>query len=150
MHRRVAGFQAGLREHRLSAKDVLVLSDLEQPEAARDRIAAALPEFARRRITAVFALSTLTSHGAHVALSAAGLRIPADMSLLGYSVSQSPDITSIRPPAEEMARLATEYIINRLSRPEAAPGDPIQTTLSVKLIDRGTTAPPPDTPVHRR
>jgi LacI family transcriptional regulator len=150
MHRRIEGFYAGLREAGRSADDVLVLADLEQPEQALDRVTAALPEFHRRNITAVFALSTLTSQGAYTALTAAGLRIPSAMSLLGYSVSQSPDLTSVRPPAEEMARLATEYLMARLEKSDVADGQ-IQTTLPVKLVDRNTTgAPAAGGPPHSR
>ena len=141
MHRRVRGFYTGLRAHRLSARDVFVLADLKQQEETRERVTAALPEFKRWKISAIFALSTLTSQGAYAALAAAGIRVPADMSMLGYSVSQSPDVTSIRPPAEEMARLATEHIIGRLSKDVMSPEHPLQTSLSVKLVDRGTTAP---------
>lgn len=94
--------------------------------------------------TAVFALNDLMAIGAIAALRDAGLDVPGAVSVVGYDdiplVDRlSPSLTTIRQPAYEIGRLATEQLIGRLN--DDTPF--VEATLPVELVVRGSTAKPP-------
>lgn len=100
---------------------------------------------ARGSFTALFAFNDISAIGAIHALRHAGLRVPEDVSVVGFddivsAAYQNPGLTTVRQPLKEMGRLAAETIVQRL---EAPPGTPWTRTISVEpeLIVRGTTAP---------
>ncbi|WP_435837274.1 LacI family DNA-binding transcriptional regulator, partial [Streptomyces asoensis] len=102
----------------------------------------ALPE----RPTAIFAANDLQALGVYQAAREAGLRIPDDLSVVGFDdlpvvAWVDPPLTTVHQPLTEMAVAATELALT-LGRGEAAPqvGLEIATTLTV----RGSTAPPKD------
>ena len=66
-----------------------------------------------------------------------GLRVPEDLSVVGYTASSDPVITSICIPAEQMAQAATDYLLGCLDG--TGKKKRLDTTLSVDLVDRGTT-----------
>ncbi|MGW2571967.1 LacI family DNA-binding transcriptional regulator [Streptomyces sp. NPDC001537] len=106
-------------------------------EAARTLLA--LPE----RPTAVFAANDLQALGVYQAAREAGLRIPDDLSVVGFDdlpvvAWVDPPLTTVHQPLTEMAMAATELALT-LGRGEQAPqaGLEIATTLTV----RGSTAP---------
>lgn len=137
MRRRARGFfdawaRLGLRE-----SDVMVRSGLVSHEQARTTVAAHVPQMRSGEVTAVFALNTMASHGALVALGSAGLRWPTDVSVVGYSVSATPDITSIRPPVSEIGALATRYLMDRLDGRNAV--EALTQALPVELVEAGST-----------
>ncbi|WP_051833601.1 LacI family DNA-binding transcriptional regulator [Streptomyces sp. NRRL S-646] len=106
-------------------------------EAARTLLA--LPE----RPTAIFAANDLQALGVYQAAREAGLRIPDDLSVVGFDdlpvvAWVDPPLTTVHQPLTEMAVAATELALT-LGRGEQAPqaGLEIATTLTV----RGSTAP---------
>ncbi|UUU19862.1 LacI family DNA-binding transcriptional regulator [Streptomyces sp. DSM 40750] len=109
-------------------------------EAARSLLA--LPE----RPTAIFTANDLQALGVYQAAREAGLRIPDDLSVVGFDdlpvvAWVDPPLTTVHQPLTEMAVAATELALT-LGRGEDAPqvGLEIATTLTV----RGSTAPPRD------
>ncbi len=67
--------------------------------------------------TAVFAGNDLSAIGAVNAIAGGGLRVPDDVSVVGFDDLQlaaftSPPLTTIRQPAVEIARLATEILMD--------------------------------------
>lgn len=73
----------------------------------------------RDRPTAVFALSNNITLGVLKALREAGLRIPADISLVSfdnyaYMDYMEPPITRVSQPVEDMAMLATKILFDRI------------------------------------
>lgn len=94
--------------------------------------------------TAVFACNDLMAMGAIAAASEAGLRVPADLSIVGFDNSTlaaytSPALTTVEQPVAEIGRLATEMIIWRAQSADA----PRQSrVLSTKLIVRQSTQQP--------
>jgi LacI family transcriptional regulator len=63
--------------------------------------------------------------GGLCAAGRAGVRIPAELSVIGYddidgAVYTNPPLTTVAPPKREMARLAIEQLIDRI-RGSAAP-----------------------------
>jgi DNA-binding LacI/PurR family transcriptional regulator len=77
-------------------------------------------------------------------LTRAGVRVPGDVSLVGYddsSLSRLPyvDLTTVGQDARQQAEIAVERAIARLDGDEEAAGEVV---LAPHLVVRGTTAPP--------
>ena len=96
------------------------------------------------RPTAIFAANDLQALGVYQAAREAGLRIPNDLSVVGFDdlpvvAWVDPPLTTVHQPLTEMAMAATELALT-LGRGEPAPqlGLEIGTTLTV----RASTAPP--------
>ncbi|MBO2448837.1 LacI family DNA-binding transcriptional regulator [Actinomadura barringtoniae] len=110
---------------------------------ARARELLALP--AGRRPTAIFAGSDQQAMGAYEAARQAGLRVPEDLSVVGFDDLPlcewlSPPLTTVRQPLEEMGRIAARTLLQLLD------GQPLLTPrieLSTQLRVRHSTAPPP-------
>jgi DNA-binding LacI/PurR family transcriptional regulator len=97
------------------------------------------------RPTAIFASTDQQAAGVYQAARAEGLRIPADLSVVGFddlalARMVDPPLTTVRQPIAEMAAAATELAL-ALGRGEETPqpGLELATTLTV----RESTAPPP-------
>jgi LacI family transcriptional regulator len=100
-----------------------------------------------RRPTAVFAANDLAALGVLSAAQRIGLRLPADLSVVGSDDIPAgwyagPGLTTIRLPVQEMGRLATELLIRRIRGEVPPDAPPTQTTLPVELVVRGSTAAP--------
>jgi DNA-binding LacI/PurR family transcriptional regulator len=97
----------------------------------------------RNRPTAVFAGSDLQALGLYRAARELGLRIPEDLSVVGYDdlpVARwiGPMLTTIRQPLIDMADQATRLVLS-LARGEHPPSTRID--LATSLVVRGSTAP---------
>jgi LacI family xylobiose transport system transcriptional regulator len=97
----------------------------------------------RNRPTAIFAGSDLQALGLYRAARELGLRIPQDLSVVGYDdlpVARwvGPMLTTIRQPLIDMADQATRLVLS-LARGEHPPSTRID--LATSLIVRGSTAP---------
>jgi DNA-binding LacI/PurR family transcriptional regulator len=101
--------------------------------------------------TALFCYNDMTALGALRVIHEHGLRVPEDISLVGFDdlpVTEytNPPLTTIRQPMEQMGRRAME-ILNELlngKKPER------ETKFPGELIVRQSTAPPPATRVSKR
>ncbi len=138
------GYRAALSDAGLPvAPDLLVEADLTR----EDGYAAAAGLLARAdRPTAIFASNDLQALGVYQAAREAGLRIPDDLSVVGFDdlpvvAWVDPPLTTVHQPLTEMAAAATELAL-ALGRGEHVPqlGMEIATTLTV----RSSTAPPKD------
>ena len=96
------------------------------------------------KFTAVFAFNDISAIGAIRALEEMGLRVPADVSVLGFddiyaAAFHNPALTTIRQPLFEMGSLAAETLLARLNEGEGAK---IPEVLSVEptLVVRSSTA----------
>ncbi|MBW6439072.1 LacI family DNA-binding transcriptional regulator [Actinoplanes hulinensis] len=97
-----------------------------------------------RRPTAIFAGNDLQAVGVYRAAREHGLRIPQDLSVVGFddlpiAAMIDPGLTTVHQPLTEMAMAATELAL-ALGR-----GEPVSQTgieLATKLVIRGSTAPP--------
>ena len=97
------------------------------------------------RPTAVFAGSDLQALGVYEAARDAGLRIPDDLSVVGFddlplSRWLTPELTTVRQPLQEMAAAGTRLAI-ALSRGHGPHDQRIE--LATSLVVRRSTAPPP-------
>ncbi|PYE50570.1 LacI family DNA-binding transcriptional regulator [Deinococcus yavapaiensis] len=138
---RQAGYHAALRDAGLSAPDAY-LQQGEFSETGGElatRILLALPE----RPTAIFAANDLSAIGALRAASALGLRVPEDLSIVGFddihaAAVTDPPLTTVRQPLEEIGQAAVQLLI-QLTRGQSA--DP-HVRFPATLVTRGSTAPP--------
>jgi LacI family transcriptional regulator len=111
-----------------------------------------------RRPTAVFAVSDKSAFGAVDAIREVGLRIPDDISLVGFDdVHESsllrPPMTTIAVPKRLMGRLAVRLVADRLGltgEGVASIASPTKLVVPVSLVVRGSTASPPDVAIDRR
>ena len=91
--------------------------DLSSPELGYPVIQQLLSN--RARFSAVVAFNDLSAIGAIRALQDFGLRVPADVSVIGFddidaAAFNNPRLTTIRQPLAEMGRLAAQCVLNRL------------------------------------
>lgn len=98
----------------------------------------------RSRPTAVFVASDVVAIGALRGLREAGLRIPADVSVVGFddipiAAHVDPPLTTVRLPAGGLGETAGRLLVDRIAgRPVAA-----RTLLATQLIIRDSSAVPP-------
>lgn len=95
-------------------------------------------------LTALFCHNDSLALGAYRALAERGLRIPADVSVIGYDdlpmcAYTTPQLSSVRQPTEGIGALITELLINTIERGNSAPS---QMSVKTELVIRESTAPP--------
>ena len=102
----------------------------------------------KKPFTALFAFNDVAAIGAIRAIQEAGLRVPEDVSVLGFddiysAAFHNPALTTIRQPLFEMGSLAAKTLLERVAKNQANDGAKIPETLTVepKLIVRQSTAP---------
>lgn len=98
-----------------------------------------------KSFTALFAFNDISAMGAIHALQEAGLRVPEDVSVVGFddvyfARFNNPPLTTIRQPLFEMGKLAAQTVLKRLSLKEKN-GEEIPQTLTVEpeLVIRKST-----------
>jgi alanine racemase len=102
----------------------------------------ALPK-GKRRPTGVLAMSDMAAIGLMAAAIASGLRVPEDLSIVGYddlpmAAWTTPRLTTVRQPIVEKGRLAARLLIQRLQGKVVGSPPPLETSLVV----RNSTAQP--------
>lgn len=94
--------------------------------------------------TALFAYNDISAIGAMRAFQEAGLRVPEDISVMGFddiSISSfsMPPLTTIRQPLEKMGRIAAQTLLDRIEdRAAFVP----EITVEPELISRRSVGPP--------
>ncbi|MEV5438788.1 substrate-binding domain-containing protein [Streptomyces sp. NPDC052682] len=139
---RVAGYRSALASAGVEQRAAYVRHGAFDEAAARRRMLELLdlPE----PPTAVFVCSDRMALGVYEALAERGLRVPDDVSVVGFddlpeSRWVSPALTTVRQPLSEMAATAVRLLVRMMdgSRPEGT-----RTELSTRLIERASTARP--------
>ena len=97
--------------------------------------------------TAVFAFNDVSAIGATRALHEAGLRVPKDVSVVGFddvqsAAFQNPALTTVRQPLRTMGLLAAEAIVRQIMSPAETPSSR-QVMVDPELVVRESTCPPP-------
>ncbi len=101
--------------------------------------------FRESGITGLLVQNDRAAVGAMQSLQEAGLRVPRDVSIVGFDSTQecelsSPRLTSVRVPLEELGATAVEMLLSHINDENA----PTQTKiLPLQLEVRDSTAPPP-------
>src|SRR5579871_432727 len=101
-----------------------------------------------RPFTALFAFNDISAMGAVRALREAKLRVPQDVSVVGFddiqsAAYQNPALTTVRQPLREMGRIAAETLLRRI-RHDAKGSHGGEIMVEPKLIIRETTCVPPN------
>jgi LacI family transcriptional regulator len=117
---RLAGYKSALADHGITFDPELVgEGDFFQPLGyAKASTLLELPH----PPTAIFASNDVSAFGVMEAVREHGLRIPEDVSILGFDdISQAahvhPPLTTVRQPLEEMGRSATRMLLEHISDP---------------------------------
>jgi len=140
---RLAGYRKALRTARIAADECLVQRGLFSVESGAKAMQSLLRQ--RRVPTAVFCANDQMAIGAIGALRAVGLRVPADMSVVGFDDLElaevyAPALTTIHIPRFDAGYQAMMILVDIISRTRPARS----LTLSTRLVIRATTAPPPN------
>lgn len=144
----LAGYRKALKEADIAENpDYIWLADAEDEQGSifeiengRDAVRHMLA--LERRPSACVCLNDMTALGAMEALREAGLRVPEDVSVVGfdnisYSALSMPRLTTIDQHAGRMGELAMQMMIDRLTHPDTA-AKAIQ--LEPELIERASVA----------
>lgn len=142
---RLDGFRSALAEAELAAATDLVVTGGNDRDGglAAGRALLGRPD----RPTAILANNDLAAIGVLRAAREAGLRVPEELSVVGFDDLPSaahahPPLTTVRQPLAEMGRRATEMLIAWV---EGAAPDPRRVVLPTRLVVRETSAAPPAT-----
>ncbi|MET7456827.1 LacI family DNA-binding transcriptional regulator [Streptomyces sp. NPDC005574] len=143
---RVDGYRAALETAGLPVDPQLITAGDFHHEAGYRRGL----ELLRRpdRPTAVFAGNDLQALGLYEAARELGLRIPEDLSVVGFDdlpVARwvGPPLTTVRQPLTEMAEAAAKLVLD-LGREDGASATATRVELATSLVVRSSTAPPPE------
>jgi LacI family transcriptional regulator len=150
---RMAGFTETMQHYHLPVKQNLLricrnyggVGDIatapaEAFEAARSLLAE------RPRPTAIFATYDIFAAGVLQAVYEAGLRVPADISVIGfdntYAPYLAPQLTTVDQPMLDIGRAAARIVVQTLQ--EEPPPLSLRTeTLATRLVVRASTGPAP-------
>jgi LacI family transcriptional regulator len=116
------------------------------PEIEPGREAAAELLDLHDRPTAIFAFNDNIAIGAIQAARARGLRVPEDLSVVGFDDVEhativTPALTTVRQPLAEMGRTAVSLLMRLLERQRF---ETLHVELATRLVVRESTAPPRD------
>jgi LacI family transcriptional regulator len=143
---RLSGFRKAMEDSGLSVERSLVKnsSSLKLDGFTRESGYDVMNQFLalkRKMPTAVFVSSDIQAAGALSAISAAGLRCPEDISIVGFDdieLAGHLGLTTMRQPMYEMGTLAAEILLARLEDPKQ---DPTHRLFVPNLVIRSSTGP---------
>lgn len=147
---RLSGFLTAMGDHHIPVDDGLVTLEsgyLNEPGVEGSRGYQPMDQFLKRpdRPTAVFAISDLLAAGALQAIYAHGLRVPEDISVVGFDDTfapyLAPPMTAVENPMLDMGRVAARTVFHQLADappPEARLGS----RLPMRLIVRASSTSP--------
>ena len=97
------------------------------------------------RPTALLCFSDVYAAQALRAAESLGLRVPEDVSVVGFDDSSlatavHPCLTTVSQPVSDKGRLAVAALLESMG---SSAGDPVRTVLPTSLVVRDSTAPPP-------
>lgn len=101
-------------------------------------------------VTAVFAFSDYVACGVYAALQGSGLRVPEDISIVGYDNNEfssliTPQLTTVDNHLFEQGRQSAIRLLNLINRQNSGMTTEAQERISApELIIRASTAPPPE------
>jgi LacI family transcriptional regulator len=112
---RFTGYKDALRKNGIAVNSELVLHgdfSAESGAAAVETLIAGKTQF-----SAIFAANDIAAFGARLALHRHGLRVPDDISLVGFddqmeSAYMTPPLTTVRQPAREMGQSASAAVLD--------------------------------------
>jgi LacI family transcriptional regulator, galactose operon repressor len=99
----------------------------------------------KQPFTALFAFNDISAIGATLAFHEAGLRVPDDISVVGFDDIQGaafhrPSLTTVRQPLRQMGEIAAKILIERI---EGRKDYPEEIAVRPELVVRESTGPAP-------
>jgi LacI family transcriptional regulator len=141
---RLRGYKAALREVGVRFDATLVAADEPTAEGGYRATRRLLER--PDRPTGLFCFSDVMTMGAYHAAAEAGMRIPTDLSIVGFdnmeviATGLFPKLTTVQLPHYDMGAWAVRQLIAVTGDP---PGPTKQVKLSGPLVRRDSVAPPP-------
>ena len=137
---RLIGYQKTLEEHELCFDESLLFEGHHTPESGYEGARSLLDR--PDRPTAVFASNDLMAMGAILAIHELGLRIPQDVSVVGFddlAISRftHPPLTTVSFPKYEMGRMAVDMLVG-MTRAKTVPK---VTDIATELVIRDSSGP---------
>jgi DNA-binding LacI/PurR family transcriptional regulator len=147
---RLAGWRAALAA-RGSTEPAVVGGDWSAASgyaAGRELVASG------ERVTAVFAANDDMAIGLIRALTEAGLRVPDDVSVVGFddvpvAAYVTPPLTTVRQPFDAVAQEGLKRLVHAIENPDEDPLPPSDPPVDL-VVRSSTAAPPPRTTPKRR
>jgi LacI family transcriptional regulator len=139
---RQIGFDEALHEYDPREVEVQIIDEPGEPTAAGLRaVQKALVSY---RFSAVVAINDLVALGAFRGLQAAGLRIPGDVSVVGFDNTYlceflHPPLTTVATPRKGLADRVIAMLLGFVEKEDVAK----EISLSAELFVRESTAAPP-------
>ncbi|MEV8547990.1 LacI family DNA-binding transcriptional regulator [Streptomyces sp. NPDC051572] len=135
---RVAGYRRALESRGLSYDPDVVVPCQYAREAGYQATRELLAQ--RAEFTAVFAMTDMIAAGVYKALREAGLRVPDDVSVVGFddiplATDLVPELTTVHVPHEELGRAAVRLALNRADHPVQ------HLTMGTHVVVRGSAGP---------
>lgn len=138
---RLTGYRRALEEAAIEFEPVLAVGGDGAPEGGEDAMAQllSLPQ----PPTAVFCYNDMTALGAMRRIRSSGLRIPLDLSVVGFDdlyLSQylEPPLTTVRQPMRQMGRMAMETLLHIFDGPHSTHNLRVEGQL---IVRRSTASP---------
>jgi len=134
---RLAGYKRALAEAGISY-DAKIVVEGDFHESSGMRAINHLLE-SQQQFSAIFAANDLSAYGARLSLYRKGIRVPDDVSLVGFddlpgSSYTTPPLTTVRQPLYDIGRIATNALLHLIN------GEAIETSIPpLELIVRETT-----------
>ena len=138
---REAGFREAMRTAGLEVVEELVRDARYDPDTAY-AVCGELLELADPP-TAIFAANDVTALRAIAAAQARGLRVPEDLSVVGFddipdATLNNPPITTMRQPLQDMGEAAMQMLLDILEGKEHVQ----HVRMATELVVRASTSPP--------
>ncbi len=144
---RLEGFKKALKAARRPYHRALVVEDVSEAHGGFRAASALLDRPAASRPTAIFCFNDRMAMGAYQAASELGLRIPDDLSVIGFdnqeliAESLRPGLTTVALPHYQMGRWAVTTLLRRIDADRMEP--PRTDALPCPLVRRASVGPPP-------
>ncbi len=135
-HDRARAYREAMVEFGLEPREVAAAFTHVAGQEAGHEVAALSP-----LPTAVIAANDLIAVGAMGAFQSLGIRVPQDISVVGYDDSQiaqldQVQLTSVRQPIDQFGDAAVTLLVHRIDQPDA---DRAVERLETELVERATT-----------
>jgi LacI family transcriptional regulator len=106
-----------------------------------------------RDFTAIFCFNDISAIGVIRAIHDAGLRVPEDISVVGFddiisAAYQKPSLTTVRQPLREMGCAGAQILLDLIANPQKE--SPTEIVMQPELIVRESTGPAPAAANGRR
>ncbi|PBC35580.1 LacI family transcriptional regulator [Rhodococcus sp. ACS1] len=143
---RLTGYHEALAQSDVQFDPALVKAGETSPQGARQ---AALELLDRAdRPTAIFCFSDHMAMGVYQAASLLGLRIPEDLSVVGFgdleliSAGLMPQLTTVAIPYFDMGAAAVRSVLDRMEQSGGSAAAPSQVLLPCDLVSRASVSAP--------